>query len=191
MSRSLQLGLRSGELFQTPSVPRSCSVQINKLELKGNPHDTLKGKLDPKLNQSRDEPNFSLAFQTSSRRVLVRVDEFPVSSGISGSDQNQPETTGNSEIGENPINVTFEYQHFTKNRQNNLHIILQKRKKYRARVQSGFKSIARGQINLDEIVQRPPDKFPLCVKLFQNEKDSKETKQIEIGSIQGNLINES
>merc|ERR1711887_393539 len=119
-------GLRSGELFQTPSVPRSCSVQINKLELKGNPYDTLKGKLDPKLNQSRDEPNFSLAFQTSSRRVLVRVDEFPVSSGISGSDQNQPETTGNSEIGENPINVTFEYQHFTKNRQNNLHIILQK-----------------------------------------------------------------
>ena len=30
MSRSLQLGLRTGDLFQTPSVPRSCSGIISK-----------------------------------------------------------------------------------------------------------------------------------------------------------------
>jgi len=81
------------------------------------------------------------------------------------------------------VNVAFEYQHFTKNRSNNLYISLQKRKKYRARAVSGFKSIARGQINLDQILQCPPN-CPIKVNLYQNEKDSKESaKQIEIGSI--------
>ena len=32
MSRSLQLGLRTGDLFQTPSVPRSCSGIISKTD---------------------------------------------------------------------------------------------------------------------------------------------------------------
>ena len=36
MSRSLQLGLRTGDLFQTPSVPRSCSgiISQNLISLK-------------------------------------------------------------------------------------------------------------------------------------------------------------
>ena len=64
-----------------------------------------------------------------------------------------------------------------------MYISLQKRKKYRARAVSGFKSIARGQINLDQILQCPPN-CPIKVNLYQNEKDSKESaKQIEIGSI--------
>ena len=64
-----------------------------------------------------------------------------------------------------------------------MYISLQKRKKYRARAVSGFKSIARGQINLDQILQCPPN-CPIKVNLYQNEKDSKESaKQIEIGNI--------
>lgn len=157
MSRSLQLGLRTGDLFQTPSVPRSCSVQITKLHLN-------KGS-------SREEQHFSLAFQASSRRILARVDEVPIS------------TAAPEDQFDNPVNVAFEYQHFTKNRSNHLYISLQKRKKYRARAVSGFKSIARGQINLDQVLQCPPN-CPLKVNLYQNEKDSKEgTKQSEIGHI--------
>jgi len=165
MSRSLQLGLRTGDLFQTPSVPRSCSVQITKLHLN---------------KTSRDEQHFSLAFQASSRRVLARIDEVPVSKSGTNADTDR----GNGPEGlDNPVNVAFEYQHFTKNRSNNLYISLQKRKKYRARAVSGFKSIARGQINLDQILQCPPN-CPIKVNLYQNQKDSKESaKQIEIGSI--------
>ena len=106
MSRSLQLGLRTGDLFQTPSVPRSCSGIISKiittiLRIFPNSSDDhlkltyrYKGRISPAdplkyfnvitleirkvqitklhLNKtSRDEQHFSLAFQASSRRVLV------------------------------------------------------------------------------------------------------------------------
>ena len=46
-----------------------------------------------------------------------------------------------------------------------------------------FQSVARGQVNLDEIIQCSPT-IPLRVKLFQNEKDSKDIKQTEVGSIE-------
>ena len=107
MSRSLQLGLRTGDLFQTPSVPRSCSGIISKIITVQNHSQNIsnlsvdhlkltyryKGRISPAhgkyfivitleirkvqitklhLNKtSRDEQHFSLAFQASSRRVLV------------------------------------------------------------------------------------------------------------------------
>ena len=66
-------------------------------------------------------------FQASSRRVLSRVDEIHFAR-LSEKLESQFDT---------PLNVTFEYQHYTKNRVNSLYLSLQKRKKYRARAVSG------------------------------------------------------
>lgn len=172
MSRSLQLGLRTGDLFQTPAVPRSCVVQITNIQLNSQSSGSNQTEAHSSSTTS-DEVHYSLAFQASSRRVLSRVDEihFARSSDVLLESQF-----------DQALNVTFEYQHYTKNRVNSLYMSIQKRKKYRARAVSGYKTLARAQINLDEIVQCPP-LLPLRVKLFQAEKETKETKQIEIGTV--------
>ena len=63
--------------------------------------------------------------------IQARV-EIPLTSST------QPDTDSEN-VFENPFNVAFDYQHYTKNRSNCLYISLQKRRKYRARAVSGFK----------------------------------------------------
>jgi hypothetical protein len=46
-----------------------------------------------------------------------------------------------------------------------------------------FQTLARGQINLDDIIQLPPTN-PFTIKLFQTEKDSKDSRQIQIGTLE-------
>ena len=150
-------------------MPRSCVVQITNIQL-NSPSDHSANHASS--STSSDEVHYSLAFQASSRRVLSRVDEIHFARSVE-----QLESQF-----EQPLNVSFEYQHYTKNRVNSLYMSLQKRKKYRARAVSGYKTLARAQINLDEIVQCPP-MLPLRVKLFHTEKETKENKQIEVGSV--------
>uniref|UniRef100_A0A915D5R2 Phosphofurin acidic cluster sorting protein 2 n=1 Tax=Ditylenchus dipsaci TaxID=166011 RepID=A0A915D5R2_9BILA len=52
------------------------------------------------------------------------------------------------------ISFTIQYCHFIKRKSNNLQILIQRRKKYKNRQIPGFKTLAVGHINLDEILQQ-------------------------------------
>ncbi len=79
-------------------------------------------------------------------------------------------------------NMSFEYQHFTKNRSNILYISLQKKRRYRTAAVPGYKTLARGQINLDDIIQLPPSKS-FSIKLFKSDSISRDMKH-EIGELE-------
>ena len=67
MSRSLQLGLRTGDLFQTPTVPRSCVVQITNICLGQNRPSSLSAANNGTNSSQADEVHYSLAFQVNCR----------------------------------------------------------------------------------------------------------------------------
>ncbi|XP_050294784.1 phosphofurin acidic cluster sorting protein 1 [Anthonomus grandis grandis] len=58
-----------------------------------------------------------------------------------------------------PLDITFsvQYPHFLKREGNKLHILLQRRKRYKNRTMLGFKTLAEGVIRMDQVLQRPLD----------------------------------
>lgn len=52
-----------------------------------------------------------------------------------------------------PLDVTFclQYPHFLKREGNKLHILLQRRKRYKNRTMLGFKTLAEGVIRMDQV----------------------------------------
>lgn len=144
---------RAGDFLSNPSVPRSCCIQIARLTL-------------AKPLEKRDSLSFFITLQANSRRPQARGDEICISSLEKEFAQN----------------MSFEYQHFTKNRSNILYISLQKKRRYRTAAVPGYKTLARGQINLDDIIQLPPSKsFP--IKLFKSDSISRDMKH-EIGELE-------
>lgn len=145
---------RAVDLFPSPSIPRSCCIQITRLTL-------------AKPLEKRDSLSFFIGLQANSRRPQARGDEICISALEKEFAQN----------------ISFEYQHFTKNRPNILYISLQKKRRYRTAAVPGYKTLARGQINLDEVIQLPPSK-PFSIKLFKTDNMSKDIKHHEIGSLE-------
>jgi hypothetical protein len=58
-----------------------------------------------------------------------------------------------------PLELTFclQYPHFLKREGNKLHILLQRRKRYKNRTMLGFKTLAEGVIRMDQVLQRQMD----------------------------------
>ncbi|KAL7073531.1 hypothetical protein ACQ4LE_007544 [Meloidogyne hapla] len=56
---------------------------------------------------------------------------------------------------ETPLDISFtiQYSHYIKRKTNNLQILIQRRKRYKNRQIPGFKTLAMGRLNLDEILQ--------------------------------------
>ncbi|CAK5023920.1 unnamed protein product [Meloidogyne enterolobii] len=56
---------------------------------------------------------------------------------------------------ETPLDISFtiQYSHYVKRKSNNLQILIQRRKRYKNRQIPGFKTLAMGRLNLDEILQ--------------------------------------
>ncbi|KAJ9574727.1 hypothetical protein L9F63_008097, partial [Diploptera punctata] len=66
------------------------------------------------------------------------------------------------------LNFALQYPHFLKRDGNKLHVMLQRRKRYKNRTILGFKTLAEGVINMAQVLQRQMD---LELDLFSDLKD--------------------
>ncbi|XP_036961597.1 phosphofurin acidic cluster sorting protein 1-like isoform X2 [Acanthopagrus latus] len=74
---------------------------------------------------------------------------------------------------ETDLELTFslQYPHFLKRDVNRLHVMLQRRKRYKNRTILGYKTLAVGVINMAEVMQRPTDRAHI-LGLHSNLKDA-------------------
>ncbi|XP_046401591.1 phosphofurin acidic cluster sorting protein 1 [Ischnura elegans] len=66
------------------------------------------------------------------------------------------------------LNFSLQYPHFLKRDGNKLHVMLQRRKKYKNRTILGFKTLAEGSINMSQVLQRQMD---LELDLYSDTKE--------------------
>ncbi|XP_050531583.1 phosphofurin acidic cluster sorting protein 1 isoform X3 [Daktulosphaira vitifoliae] len=139
------------EVDRTPSncVPsfkhcsRVCSMNLTKLVL------------TKPLGQEMSALTIAVKMQGSKR--TLRTNELPLTAN------------GLLEI-ELQLNFCLQYPHFLKRDVNKLHVMLQRRKKYKNRTILGFKTLAEGVINMSLVLQRPLD---LELELLGDPKDPK------------------
>lgn len=76
----------------------------------------------------------------------------------------------NSGLLDTELDLTFslQYPHYLKGGGNKLHVILQRRKRYKNRAMLGYKTIATGVINMTEVLQRPLERD---LELISEEKE--------------------
>ncbi|XP_041640332.1 phosphofurin acidic cluster sorting protein 1-like [Cheilinus undulatus] len=74
---------------------------------------------------------------------------------------------------ETDLELTFslQYPHFLKRDVNRLHVMLQRRKRYKNRTILGYKTLAVGVINMAEVLQHPTDRAHI-LGLHSNQKDA-------------------
>ncbi|CAB1412786.1 unnamed protein product [Pleuronectes platessa] len=56
------------------------------------------------------------------------------------------------------LTFSLQYPHFLKRDANRLHVMLQRKKRYKNRTIRGFRTLAVGVINMDEVMQHPTDR---------------------------------
>uniref|UniRef100_A0A671VPF4 Phosphofurin acidic cluster sorting protein 1a n=1 Tax=Sparus aurata TaxID=8175 RepID=A0A671VPF4_SPAAU len=87
----------------------------------------------------------------------------------------QVRTCHHLQSGSNPVTVdiraVFAYPHFLKRDVNRLHVMLQRRKRYKNRTILGYKTLAVGVINMAEVMQHPTDGAHI-LGLHSNLKDA-------------------
>ncbi|KRT85208.1 hypothetical protein AMK59_2331 [Oryctes borbonicus] len=120
------------EVDRTPSncIPRLCTLTLTRLVV-----------LRPLGN---DLSSISIAVKMQSSKRTLRSNEFTLPSN------------GLLDTG---LELTFslQYPHFLKRDGNRLHILLQRRKRYKNRTMLGFKTLAEGIIRMDQVLQRQMD----------------------------------
>ena len=73
---------------------------------------------------------------------------------LRSNDINLPPSYASSEVDINlDISFTIQYSHFLKRKSNILQLLIQRRRKYKNRHILGFKTLAIGHINLDDVLQ--------------------------------------
>jgi len=131
------------EVDRTPPncIPRLCSLTLTRLVL----HKALGADLNSVI--------IAVKMQSSKRTLRSNEIELP-SNGLLDTE----------------IELTFslQYPHFLKREGNLLHIMLQRRKKYKNRTILGFKTLAVGIINMSQVLQKQMD---LELELFGDLKD--------------------
>ncbi|XP_022907245.1 phosphofurin acidic cluster sorting protein 1 [Onthophagus taurus] len=120
------------EVDRTPSncIPRLCSLTLTRLEV-----------LRPLGN---DLSSISIAVKMQSNKRILRSNEFTLPS-------NGLLDTGLE------LAFSLQYPHFLKRDGNHLHILLQRRKRYKNRTMLGFKTLAEGVIRMDQVLQKQMD----------------------------------
>ncbi|KAL1513885.1 hypothetical protein ABEB36_003225 [Hypothenemus hampei] len=117
---------------RTPSncIPRLCTLTLTRLQI-----------LKP---LGSDTASISIAVKIHSSKRTLRSNELNLPS--------------NGSL-DTPLDVTFclQYPHFLKREGNKLHILLQRRKRYKNRTILGFKTLAEGVIRMDQVLQKPLD----------------------------------
>ncbi|KAK9891066.1 hypothetical protein WA026_013392 [Henosepilachna vigintioctopunctata] len=117
---------------RTPSncIPRLCSLTLTRLVV-------LK-PLGTELH------SLSIAVKMQSTKRTLRSHELTLPS------------TG---LIDTPLDLTFclQYPHFLKREGNKLHIVLQRRKRYKNRTMLGYKTLAEGVIRMDQVLQKHMD----------------------------------
>ncbi|XP_066262450.1 phosphofurin acidic cluster sorting protein 1 [Euwallacea similis] len=117
---------------RTPSncIPRLCTLTLTRLQI-----------LRP---LGSDITSISIAVKMHSSKRTLRSNELSIP------------PNGLLDI---PLDVTFclQYPHFLKREGNKLHILLQRRKRYKNRTILGFKTLAEGVIRMDQVLQKPLD----------------------------------
>ncbi|KAM4595178.1 phosphofurin acidic cluster sorting protein 2-like isoform 2-T2 [Fundulus diaphanus] len=111
-------------------VPRLCSLTLKKL--------MLFRELDRELS------SVIIAVKIQGSKRTLRSSEYPLPPG--GPMETDLE-----------LSFSLQYPHFLKKDANRLHVMLQRRKKYKNRTILGYKSLAVGVINMDEVMQHPTD----------------------------------
>ncbi|KAH1015541.1 hypothetical protein HUJ05_013250 [Dendroctonus ponderosae] len=117
---------------RTPSncIPRLCTLTLTRLQI-----------LKP---LGSDIASISIAVKMHSSKRTLRSNELiiPSNGALDAS-----------------LDVTFclQYPHFLKREGNKLHILLQRRKRYKNRTILGFKTLAEGIIRMDQVLQKPLD----------------------------------
>lgn len=117
---------------RTPAncIPRLCSLTLTRLVI-----------LKP---LGSDLGTVSIAVKMQSSKRTLRSNELVLTQGG---------------LLDTPLDVTFclQYPHFLKREGNKLHILLQRRKRYKNRTMLGFKTLAEGVIRMDQVLQRQMD----------------------------------
>ncbi|CAH0551283.1 unnamed protein product [Brassicogethes aeneus] len=117
---------------RTPSncIPRLCSLTLTRIIL-----------LKP---LGADLASISIAVKMQSSKRTLRSHELNLPHGG---------------LLDQPLDMTFclQYPHFLKREGNKLHVLLQRRKKYKNRTMLGFKTLAEGIIRMDQILQKQMD----------------------------------
>ncbi|XP_062244246.1 phosphofurin acidic cluster sorting protein 1-like isoform X2 [Platichthys flesus] len=112
-------------------VPRLCSLTLKKL--------LVLRELDRELS------SVVIAVKIQGSRRTLRSNEYLLPpDGIMATD----------------LELTFslQYPHFLKRDANRLHVMLQRKKRYKNRTIRGFRTLAAGVINMDEVMQHPTDR---------------------------------
>ncbi|XP_049823599.1 phosphofurin acidic cluster sorting protein 1 isoform X2 [Aethina tumida] len=117
---------------RTPSncIPRLCSLTLTRIIL-----------LRP---LGSDLASISIAVKMQSSKRTLRSHELNLPQGG---------------LLDTPLDMTFclQYPHFLKREGNKLHVLLQRRKRYKNRTMLGFKTLAEGIIRMDQILQKQMD----------------------------------
>ncbi|XP_069385662.1 phosphofurin acidic cluster sorting protein 1-like isoform X2 [Paralichthys olivaceus] len=110
-------------------VPRLCSLTLKKL--------LVLRELDRELG------SVVIAVKIQGSKRTLRSNEYLLPSGVTETD----------------LELTFslQYPHFLKRDANRLHVMLQRRKRYKNRTILGYKTLAVGVINMTEVMQHPTD----------------------------------
>lgn len=131
------------EVDRTPPncIPRLCSLTLTRLAL----HKPLGADLNSVI--------IAVKMQSSKRTLRSNEIELP-----------------NNGLLDTELELTFslQYPHFLKREGNLLHIMLQRRKKYKNRTILGYKNLAVGIINMSQVLQKQMD---LELELFGDLKD--------------------
>ncbi|KAL3287852.1 hypothetical protein HHI36_002310 [Cryptolaemus montrouzieri] len=117
---------------RTPSncIPRLCSLTLTRLVI-----------LKPLGSELQ---SLSIAVKMQSTKRTLRSHEL---------------TLPASGLLDTPLDLTFclQYPHFLKREGNKLHILLQRRKRYKNRTMLGYKTLAEGVIRMDQVLQKHMD----------------------------------
>ncbi|XP_071439474.1 phosphofurin acidic cluster sorting protein 2 [Hetaerina americana] len=131
------------EVDRTPPncIPRLCSLTLSRLVI-------LKA-LGPDLS------SIIIAVKMQSSKRTLRSNEMMLPPGGLLDTELQ-------------LNFSLQYPHFLKRDGNKLHVLLQRRKKYKNRTILGFKTLAEGSINMSQVLQRQMD---LELDLYSDTKE--------------------
>ncbi|XP_060068452.1 phosphofurin acidic cluster sorting protein 2-like [Ylistrum balloti] len=123
-------------------IPRLCSLTLNRLIV-----------LKPLENENH---SLIIAVKMQNSKRTLRSNEISMPS------------SGLLDV-ELDLAFSLQYPHFLKRDGNKLHVMLQRRKKYKNKTILGYKTLAVGQINMGQVLQRSIDKD---LNLFSDTKDN-------------------
>ncbi|XP_028276826.1 phosphofurin acidic cluster sorting protein 1-like [Parambassis ranga] len=141
-------------------VPRLCSLTLKKLKV-------LK-ELDRELS------SVVIAAKIQGSKRTLRSNEYVL----------PPDGLMETDL---ELTFSLQYPHFLKRDANRLHVMLQRRKRYKNRTILGYKTLAVGVINMAEVMQHPTDgAYILC--LHSNLKDASVRAELSVYSLSSQPI---